>query len=360
MAVRALLGAHAARDDRPAARRQLAQLGQVEVAVERERERARDRRGRHVQRVRAVALRERRPLLDAEAVLLVDHDQAQARELDARLQQRVRAHDERGVARGDALQARPPLGRGQVARDHRNLDPERLDEAAHRRGVLLHEHLGGREQRGLAPALGRAQHRVHCHDGLARADVAEQQPVHRAPSAGEIAIDVAHAALLAERQLERQRGVVAPQQLAGPAQRFCGSRRRRAARRAPPAAAGAPRRPGGRSRSWRPRLSAARAARRSRRGAAAGGGRCARRPAAGRRSPRCAAGAARRARAARASRACARRRRRPPCRSCAAPPPPPPAPRARAPPARGRVRRAPSRASAAAGRAGACGRGSPG
>ena len=72
------------------------------------------------------------------------------------------------------------------------------------------------------------------------------------------------------------------------------------------------------------------------------------RPAAGRRSRRCAAGAARRARAGRASRACARRRRRPPCRSCAAPPPPRPAPRARARPARGRARRAPWRAAAAA------------
>ncbi len=111
MAGRALLGAHPARDDRLPAGRQLAQLGEVEVAVERERERARDRRRGHVQRVRAVALGERGALLDAEAVLLVDDDHAQAVELDARLEQRVRADDERGVARGDALQPRAALGR---------------------------------------------------------------------------------------------------------------------------------------------------------------------------------------------------------------------------------------------------------
>ena len=64
-----------------------------------------------MQRVRAVALRERGPLLDAEAVLLVHDDHAQVRELDALLEQRVRADDERGVARGDALEARAPLGR---------------------------------------------------------------------------------------------------------------------------------------------------------------------------------------------------------------------------------------------------------
>ena len=84
----------------------------------------------------------------------------------------------------------------QVARDDGHLDAERLDERAHGRGVLLDEHLRGREQRGLRAALGGAQHGVHGDHRLARADVAEQQPPHRA-SAREVAVDVAHAALLA-------------------------------------------------------------------------------------------------------------------------------------------------------------------
>ena len=107
---------------------QLAQLGDVEVAVQRERERARDRRRRHVQRVRAVRLGERGALLDAEAVLLVDDVDEQAVELDARLEQRVRADDERGVARGDALQAHAALGRRDVAGDQLDLEAERLEQ----------------------------------------------------------------------------------------------------------------------------------------------------------------------------------------------------------------------------------------
>ena len=361
MAVRALLGAHAARDDRLPPGRQLAQLGEVEVAVERERERARDRRGRHVQRVRAVALGEGCALLDAEAVLLVDDDQAQARELDARLEQGVRAHDERGVAGGDALQPRAALGRGQVARDHGHLDPERLDEGANGRGVLLHEHLGRGEQG--APAAPRSTARsIACTATTVLPEPtspSSRRCIARPPRARSRSMSRT-LRFWPDRERERQRGVVALEQLAGPPERLGGRARRPAARPARPAAAGAPRRPGGRPRSWRPRATAARAARRSRRVAAAGAGRCARRPAAGRRSPRCAAGAARRARAGRASRACARRRRRPRRRSCAAPPPPRRAPRARARRARARGPRAPSRAAAAAARAAACARGSPG
>ena len=73
-------------------------------------------------------------------------------------------------------------------------------------------------------------------------------------------------------------------------------------------------------------------------GATAAAGRRAERQGADPRWRRCAAGAARRARAERGSRASARRRRRPPRRSCAGPPPPPPAPRARAPRARAATR----------------------
>ena len=139
------------------------------------------------------------------------------------------------------------------------------------------------------------------------------------------------------RERERQRRVVALEQLARAAERLGRRARRRGARRARPAAAAAPRRPGGRRRlrvcsGVCGACSAAIASRRS-------GSRRAdaqRRPAADRRSRRYAAGAARRARAARASRACARRRRRPRRRSCAGPPPPRPAPRARARRARGR------------------------
>ena len=88
--------------DRLAAPRQLAQHRHVEVAVVAERERARDRRGGHVQVVRALpggaGRGQRRPLADAEAVLLVDDDHAEPVELDRVLDQRVRADDQRQLA----------------------------------------------------------------------------------------------------------------------------------------------------------------------------------------------------------------------------------------------------------------------
>ena len=65
-------------------RRRLRDLGHGEVAVDGERERPRDRRRRHVQHVRRAPLGQRRPLLDAEAVLLVDDRDREVGELDAR------------------------------------------------------------------------------------------------------------------------------------------------------------------------------------------------------------------------------------------------------------------------------------
>ena len=53
---------------------------------------------------------------------------------------------------------------------------QRLD----RREVLVGQRLGRRHQRGLAAVLDGAQHRVQRDDGLAGADLAHQQPLHRA------------------------------------------------------------------------------------------------------------------------------------------------------------------------------------
>src|SRR6266478_197966 len=64
---------------RPPPRRALAQLGHVEVAVQRERERAGDRRRRQQQHVGGVPLLDQSgALLHPEPMLLVDHDQAEA------------------------------------------------------------------------------------------------------------------------------------------------------------------------------------------------------------------------------------------------------------------------------------------
>ena len=92
------------RDDRLAAGRQLVEHRDVEIAVEREGERARDGRGRHHEHVRALALApQRRALGDPEAVLLVHHGQAEAPE--------ARRHPGRGRGCRRRSRRRPPPSR---------------------------------------------------------------------------------------------------------------------------------------------------------------------------------------------------------------------------------------------------------
>ena len=73
--------------------------------------------------------------------------------------------------------ARRPAGRraGQQARSHRLGAEQPLD----RREVLLGERFGRRHQRRLEIVLDRSQHRVQREHGLAGADLAHQQPLHR-------------------------------------------------------------------------------------------------------------------------------------------------------------------------------------
>ena len=98
--------------------------GDGEVAVHRERERPRDRRGRHVQDVRAPSLRERGALLDAEAVLLVDDGDGEVGELDVALDEGMRADRDADVPRGDELVRGPPLAGGEARREERDPDAE--------------------------------------------------------------------------------------------------------------------------------------------------------------------------------------------------------------------------------------------
>ena len=96
------LAGNAARDDGRASRRQLVQHAHVQIAVERERQRARNRRGGHHQHIRLAPdsgfLHQLEALHHAETVLLVHHHQAQPVELDLLFNQRVRADDQLRLA----------------------------------------------------------------------------------------------------------------------------------------------------------------------------------------------------------------------------------------------------------------------
>ena len=76
-------------------RRQFVDHGVVQLAVDRQRQRARDRRGGHDEQVRAASLAAQGVALEnPEAVLLVDDGQAEVVEVGAFLDQRVRTDHE--------------------------------------------------------------------------------------------------------------------------------------------------------------------------------------------------------------------------------------------------------------------------
>ena len=204
--------AHPGRDDRLAVRRRGRDLRHGEVAVDRERERPRDRRRGHVEDVRAPPLGERGPLLDAEAVLLVDDGDREVGELDLALDQRVRADGDADVTRRDELVRGTALARGDARREQRDPDAELGAEPLDREEVLLGERLRRRHQRALAAALDRPEQRVERDRRLARADVALEQPLHRRRP-GEVGVDLGDRVLLRGRERERQRLAVAGDEL---------------------------------------------------------------------------------------------------------------------------------------------------
>ena len=190
-----------------------------EVAVDGERERARDRRRRHVEDVRAAPLGERRPLLDAEAVLLVDDGDGEVAEADLLLDQRVRADRDLHVAGGDQLPHVRVLLRAEGARQQRHPHAELGADALDREEVLLGEHLGRRHQRALPARLDGAQQRRERDDGLAGADVALEQPLHRGRPR-QIAVDLGDRLLLGIGERERQHLAVPVEELAGRRERL--------------------------------------------------------------------------------------------------------------------------------------------
>ena len=143
-----------------------------------------------MQHVRRAALDQGGPLLDAEAVLLVDDGDGEVGELDLLLDERVRADRELRLAARERVPRGRVLLRPQRARQQHDADAELGAETLDREEVLLGERLRRRHQRALAAVLDRAQEGVERDDRLARADVALEQALHR-HGAREIGIDLA-------------------------------------------------------------------------------------------------------------------------------------------------------------------------
>ena len=146
---------------------------------------------RHVQRARYRRRGEREhvhpllqllePLLvrDAEALLLVNDDEAEVAEGDVFREQAVRADDDVNLARLDALDDLFLLFGRAEARDEFDGHGEDGEARAEGLVVLVGEHRGRREHRRLLRVHDGLEGRAHRHLGLAVAHVAAQKPVHR-------------------------------------------------------------------------------------------------------------------------------------------------------------------------------------
>jgi hypothetical protein len=186
----------------------------VQVGKVAHRQRARDRRRAHHQQVRLEArwlvaaaqlAPQLEPLRDAEAVLLVDHRQPQALEAHVVLDHRVRAHHQRRLAAGHALDHRAPALALARSGQPGHADPQRLEPLHQLAKVLLGQDLGGRHQRALPAGVDGARGRQRRHHRLAGADIALQQPVHRV-RARQVGVDLGADAALRRGEREGQRG----------------------------------------------------------------------------------------------------------------------------------------------------------
>jgi hypothetical protein len=160
---------------------------------ERELERARDRRRGEREHVdRLLQLLDALLVRDAEAVLLVDHEQAEVAERDALLEQAMRAdHDRRSVP--SASPSRTRFAFAAVWNRESASMPHRIagEARAERLLVLLAQDRGGHEHGHLLAVERGAERRAHRHLGLAVADVAAHDPIHRplAPHVAERVFD---------------------------------------------------------------------------------------------------------------------------------------------------------------------------
>ena len=182
--------------------RHLVDLRDVEITVEGQGERARNRGRRHHQNIGLVALRlQDLALLDAEAVLLVDDGEPEPLEGDAALDEGVGADGDLHRTVGEPL-----ANRGRRTGGAHQLDAAALAEQALQVGEMLFgEELGRRHEGGLETALRREQEADRGDDRLAAADVTLQQAEHRL-RAFEVVDDLLHHPLLRAGEGERQHG----------------------------------------------------------------------------------------------------------------------------------------------------------
>ena len=160
--------------------RQLVDDRHVQVPVHQQRQCARNGRCAHDERVRLLTLaHECGALLDAEAVLLVRDDEAEAEKRHRVADERVRADDDVEQTAGERFFYLAFLPRGHCARQASNADAERLEQCAQRVLVLLGEDLSRRHEGALAVVFVRKPDARRGNERLAGADIALHKAAHR-------------------------------------------------------------------------------------------------------------------------------------------------------------------------------------
>ena len=225
----ALLGRPTRVIDRLAVRRRQRELADLEVAVDGERERARDRRRGQVEDVRAPALDERACAAPTPK-RCCSSTTATARSRKSTSFWMSACVPTTSCASPEAMSCRAAAcscARSELVSSD-DADAERRAQLVDGEEVLLGEGLGRRHERALAPDLDRAEERVERDDGLPRADVALEEALHR-NRALEVGVDLGDRALLIRRERERERRAVARDELARLAERLRPTRCSRAA-----------------------------------------------------------------------------------------------------------------------------------
>ena len=130
-------------------------------------------------------------VLDAEALLLVHHQQAQVLVLHVLAQQAMGSDDDVHLAPFQPGQGLLLFRRGTEAADGIHPHGKAVEPAEHGGVVLLHQDGGGGQQRRLLAVHHRLEDGPEGHLGFAVAHVAAQQPVHH-PGRFHVPLDVCH------------------------------------------------------------------------------------------------------------------------------------------------------------------------
>jgi hypothetical protein len=135
-------------------------------------------------------------VLHPETMFLVHHEEAQRAELDVLLEQPVGPDDDVELTLLEAPQRLAVLRSGAEAREHVDAHGIALEARAKRLEMLRRQDGRGDEHGHLLPGQHGQERSAHRHLGLAEADVAAHQPIHR-PRAAEVGDDLLDGALLA-------------------------------------------------------------------------------------------------------------------------------------------------------------------